>query len=143
MIVVKIFAAAREAMPAAYFINPDEGLVTVRVEGEVDARTLLDTARGLHDDPTYDPSLPLLADLRGMRLALDPSSLEPLNEFIIDRFRAPPRDASMAVVVDGDMDHKLCAAVYWLSCAVGGNEMFEDYELALKWLMRREFAQAL
>lgn len=141
--VVKIFAVVREAVPAAYFIEPDEGLITVRVEGDVDIEEVFAAARGLHEDPAYDPSLPLLADLRGMRMALDPVAVEPLNEFIITRFGAPPRNASMAIVVDGDMGGKLCAAIYWLSCAIGGNEMFEDYELALKWLMRREFACAL
>jgi len=142
MLLVKIFAAIRETMPATYFISPDEGLITVKVDGNIELEELFGLARGLHEDARYDPDLPLLADLRGMRLELANAASEPFSDFVISRFGSP-RNASMAVVVDNDMDRELVAAVYWLSCAVGGNEMFEDYDLALKWLMRREFARAL
>lgn len=126
-------------MPATHHINPDEGLITVKITGQVDLVEVFEAARDLHDDPAYDPALPLLADLRGMRVALHTEALKPFNRFIISHF-GKPRSASIAVVVDEEMDKELCAAVYWLNCAVNGSEMFEDYDLALKWLIRREFA---
>ena len=45
----------------------------------------------------------------------------------------------MAAVIDGDMSRDLVAGIYWLACAVGGTEVFDDYDHALKWLIRREF----
>ena len=50
------------------------------------------------------------------------------------------REGSIAVVIDGDMSGKLEAVVYWLACAIGHAEVFDDYDHALKWLIRREFA---
>ena len=46
----------------------------------------------------------------------------------------------MAVVIDGEMSRELSAAIYWLACAVGGTEVFDDYDHALRWLIRKEFA---
>ena len=46
----------------------------------------------------------------------------------------------MAVVIDSEMSRELVANIYWLACAVGGTEVFDDYDHALKWLIRREFA---
>jgi hypothetical protein len=128
-------------MPATYHINPDEGLITVQIDGNVDLVDVFETARDLHDDPAYDPELPLLTDLRGMRITLHEAALKPFNRFIISHF-GRPRSASIAVVVDQEMDKEQCAAVYWLNCAVSASEMFEDYDLALKWLIRKEFAAA-
>ena len=128
-------------MPATHHINSDEGLITVRITGQVDLVEVFEAARDLYDDADYDPALPLLADLRGMRLTLHAAALKPFNRFIISHF-GKPRSASIAVVVDHEMDKELCAAVYWLNCAVNGSEMFEDYDQALRWLIRREFAAA-
>ena len=128
-------------MPATYHINPDEELITVQIAGEVDLSEVFEAARGLYDDPAYDPNLPLLADLRGMRVDLREAARKPFNRFVISRF-GQPRSASIAVLVDQEMDSELCAAVYWLNCALGVAEMFEDYDMALKWLIRREFAAA-
>lgn len=129
-------------MPSEFHINKDEGLITVQINEEVDLVEIFETARNLHDHADYDPALPLLVDLRGMRLTLEEAALKPFNRYIIWHF-GDSRTASIAVVVDHEMDRELCAAVYWLTCAVSGCEMFEDYELALKWLIRREFATAL
>jgi len=129
-------------MASEFHIKPDEGLITVQIQGAVDLVEIFETARDLHDHAEYDPALPLLVDLRGMRLALEQVALKPFNRYIIGHF-GKSRSASIAVVVDHEMDNDLCAAVYWLNCAVSGSEMFEDYDLALKWLIRREFATAL
>jgi len=129
-------------MASEFRIKPDEGLVTVQISEQVDLVEIFETARDLHDHADYDPALPLLVDLRDMRLALEEAALKPFNRYIIGHF-GKCRSASIAVVVDHDMNKELCAAVYWLNCAVSGCEMFEDYDMALKWLIRREFATAL
>ncbi len=129
-------------MPAAFHISEDEGLITVQVDDAVELAELFDTAKALTSDPSYDPALPLLADLRGMRVELEADALEPFNRFVVNSY-GRNRRASTAVVVDHEMDRKLAAAIYWLSCALGHCEMFDDYDHALKWLIKREFAGAL
>jgi hypothetical protein len=129
-------------MPSVYHINKDEGLITVQIQEQVDLVEVFETARDLHDHADYDPALPLLVDLRSMRLALEGAALKPFNRYIIGHF-GKTRSASIAVVVDHEMNRDLCAAIYWLNCAVTGCEMFEDYDMALKWLIRRDFATAL
>lgn len=129
-------------MSSMFHINTDEGLITVQIREDVDLVDVFETARDLHDHAEYDPALPLLVDLRGMRLVLEEAALKPFNRYIIGHF-GKSRSASVAVIVDHEMDKELYAAVYWLNCAVTGCEMFEDYDMALKWLIKREFATAL
>lgn len=126
-------------MAAAYHISADDGLITVQVNTQVDLIELYEVANSLLNDPQYDPTLPLLLDLRGMQLDMAKAALTPFNEFIIESY-GRNRDASIAVVIDEDLEAKECADIYWLACAVGSAELFEDYDQALKWLIRREFA---
>lgn len=129
-------------MPAAYHISEDEALITVKVDGDVDLVELFEVAKSLEADPAYSPSIPLLVDLREMRVALQAAAVKPFNRFILAHF-GPSREASIAVVVDSEMNRELCAAIYWLNCAIGSSEMFEDYDHALKWLIKREFANVI
>jgi len=129
-------------MPAEYHINEDEELITVRATGEVNLIDLLETAKLLEADPAYSASVPLLVDLRDMQVNLEQAAIKPFNRFILSRY-GQQRDASIAIVVDQEMNRDLCAAIYWLNCAIGNSEMFEDYDQALKWLIRREFANIL
>jgi len=129
-------------MPAAYHISEDEALITIKAEGDVDLVELFELATSLQADPAYSPDTPLLVDLREMRVTLQAAVVKPFNRFILTHF-GPSREASIAVVVDSGMNSELCAAIYWLNCAMGGSEMFEDYDHALKWLIKREFANVL
>lgn len=125
-------------MAAAYHINDDEGLITVRAEGEVDARTLQAIGRALLHDDSFDPDLPQLMDFRGLRLPPDSTSLEHLQVFVEQEFSTQV-SGTIAVVIDDDLDAGLCAQVYRVTCTIARAELFEDYEQALKWIMRREF----
>jgi len=127
-------------MSPGFHIATDEGLISVQVPAQIDLVDLYELAKSVLNEPDYDQGLPLLLDLRGMRLELISSAAEPFAQFIINSFSG--RNGSMAVVIDTDMSRKLSAAVYWLACAVGGTEVFDDYDHALKWLIRREFAEA-
>lgn len=125
-------------MPAGYHIGTDEGLITVRVDSHVDLVDLYEMAKQLLQEQSYASDLPLLVDLRGMQLELEKTALKPFNDFIISNAR--DRSASCAMVIDAEMEEKLCAAIYWLACALEATELFDDYDHALKWLIRREFA---
>ena len=125
-------------MAPDYHIATDDGLITFQVRSDITVADLFDLFRDLLAEPDYDPALPLLVDLRDMRLDLQSEATEPFTRFVIARYKDRP--GTMAVVIDGDMSRELSAAIYWLACAVGGTEVFDDYEHALRWLIRKEFA---
>lgn len=124
-------------MSSRFHIATDEGLISVQVQAQINLAELHDLAKAVLSSEDYDAALPLLIDLRGMRLELERQAAEPFNRFMISSLGN--RGGSTAVVIDGGMSSKLSAAVYWLACAVGGTEVFDDYDHALKWLIRREF----
>ncbi|HEY5644891.1 MAG TPA: hypothetical protein VIS76_03020 [Pseudomonadales bacterium] len=128
-------------MSPGYHIATDDGLITVQVRCTVALADLQKLAETILADEKYDPVLPLLFDLRDMRLDLNSAATDSFSRFVVANFRG--RAGSMAVIIDGDMNRALSAGIFWLSCALGGTEVFEDYDHALKWLIRREFAPSL
>ena len=125
-------------MAAAYHINDDAGLITVRAEGNVDPKTLQAVGRALLQDAGFDPGLPQVMDFRGLRLPGDPVALADLTAFVEQEFGSQ-LSGSVAVVIDEDLEAGLCADVYQVTCTVARAELFEDYDQALRWIMRREF----
>ena len=125
-------------MAAGYHINDDEGLITVRAEGVVDPEALQAVGRAMLEDACFDPELPQLLDFRGLQVMAKPTTLAELKPFIEDEFREQV-NGIIAVVIDDDLDASLCADIYRLTCAIPKAELFENYDQALKWLMRREF----
>lgn len=131
-------------MPLAYHINTDDGLITVQGAGAVDIEEFRRLGETLLEDHRYDPSLPQLVDLRGLRPAGPASAatdlaLSELLGFLQQRYRARVA-ADVAVVIDEHLETRHCADIYLLTCAIQMAELFADYDLALRWLMRRAFA---
>ena len=126
-------------MSPAYHIANDDGLISIQVHDEIDLVALYELTKSLLNSDGYAADLPLIVDLRGMRLEINKDAAGPFGAFVINNFRNRP--GSIAVVIDGDMSRELSADTYWLACAIGGTEVFDDYDQALKWLIRREFAQ--
>lgn len=127
-------------MPVGYHINPDEGLITVRADGSMDADRLRELGSSLLADERYDPTLPQLVDIRGLRLGDDPD-LSGFNEFVQTHYRERV-SSSVAVVIDDHLEQRHCADIYLVTCAIEQAELFADYDQALRWLMRRAFATA-
>ncbi len=127
-------------MPPGYHIANDDGLISIQVGDEIDLAELFELTKSILTSTDYATDLPLVVDLRGMRLELNSDAAKPVSNFVIDNFRN--RGGSIAAVIDPDMGRDLSAAIYWLACAVGGTEVFDDYDHALKWLIRREFAHS-
>ncbi len=125
-------------MAPAYHIASDDGLISIQVGSEIDLADLYELGKSVLSSAEYDSELPLIMDLRGMRLDWRQDATEPFVRFAIGNFRNRP--GSMAVVIDAEMSRDLVAGIYWLACAVGGTEVFDDYDHTLKWLIRREFA---
>lgn len=124
-------------MPVEYHIKPDEGLVTVRVDGSVDLVDLMEGARALTSESTFDAALPHLVDLRGMTVELEPQAIEPFHKFLVNEFGG--HGASIAVVLNDMLTPEETATVFRMALALGQVELFDDYEQALRWLMRKEF----
>ncbi len=124
-------------MSSDYHIATDDGLITIQVRRETSIADLHELTQAIVAEASYDPALPLLVDLRDMRIDLGSEDTDPFTRFVIAQFKGRP--GTMAVVIDGDMSRELAAAIYWLACAVGGTEVFDDYDHALKWLIRKEF----
>jgi hypothetical protein len=126
-------------MPCGYHMNLEDGLITVDGTDASTFSDLLSVGRELLADPQFDPNLPQLVDLRGMRIHRDVQSSASLRQFTIKAYR-PQVLSSVAVVVDDHLTNDLLAAIYHLVCALEQTELFDHYDQAIKWLMRREFA---
>ncbi|MEZ5559238.1 MAG: hypothetical protein R3E86_11960 [Pseudomonadales bacterium] len=128
-------------MPVSYHINANDGLITLRIEGDVELEEIRRQAERMFADPDYDSALPQLVDVRGMRLQPPGHAERAFRRYIAEHY-GPRVQSSLAAVIDGDLDGGLCAAIFRLTCSVPGAELFDDYDHALRWLMRREFAPA-
>ncbi len=128
-------------MADAYHINADEGLITVRAPTGLTLPDALTLGQTLLADPAFDNSLPQLIDLREIAFEPDAEAAQRMHDFMLQEYR-PAVAASMAVVINDEMDRAALAALYLLVCRMGRTELFDNYELALRWLMRIEFASA-
>ncbi len=127
-------------MPCGYHLNQEDGLVTITGSGEVSLSEAISIGRELLDDPVFDPQLPHLIDLRGVEVEHSHDDSMEFREFVLQAYR-PGVDASIAVVIDHSLDQAAVANLFHLSCAMEQTELFDQYDQALKWLMRREFVQ--
>ena len=131
-------------MDRTFHIDPDAGLVTVKLSGRLGLPELQDLSTELAQAPDYQPELPQLIDCRGV--ALDHGRFDPraFLGFALRFYRARAQ-SSIAIVVDPTLDRVDMAGLYRLACTLDGKrcaaELFDDYQAALKWLMRREFAR--
>ena len=57
-------------MSPGFHIAEEEGLISIQVRNAIDLADLHDLAKDMLDSDEYDAELPLLVDLRGMRLEL-------------------------------------------------------------------------
>lgn len=128
-------------MSPGFHIASDDGLISIQVRSDIDLAELYELCKSVLTSDDYDPQLPLITDLRGMRLDWRQDANAPFTRFMVENFRERP--GSMAVVIDNEMSRDLVAGIYWLACAIGGTEVFDDYDHAIKWLIRREFVNTL
>ena len=126
-------------MPCGYHINLEDSLVTITADAELDVAHLQTLGEQVLADPVFDPYLPQLVDLRGLSVQGERSASEALRNFILAKY-CPRVQASIAVIIDDSLDADTLAGLYHLSCATSITELFDHYDQALKWLMRREFA---
>ncbi|MEM7079065.1 MAG: hypothetical protein AAF513_10595 [Pseudomonadota bacterium] len=125
-------------MSIQYHINTDDGLVTIKASDKLEVSEIIACGEALLRDAEFDPRFPQLLDFRGAGVIRGQSTQGAFRQFVLDRYR-PALGASMAVVVDDALDHRKLASIYLLVCNLPDTELFEQYEHALKWLLRKEF----
>ena len=133
-------------MDRTFHIDPDAGLVTVRLNGTLGLTDLRALGTDLADAPEYREELPQLIDCRGVALDRSRFNRRAFLQFAL-RFYRSRSQSSIAIVVDPTLDRADMAGLYRLTCALDGGhcaaELFDDYQTALKWLMRRGLASPL
>ena len=126
-------------MPAQYHINHEDEFIALRFDGEVDLVDVYELCQALLADPKFDSNLPQLADVRNVQLRLTPGAMRPFLRYVTSKYR-PLVTAPIAVVLDGSMDADFCAGVFQFVCKLSDTEAFDDYALAIKWLLRDKWA---
>jgi hypothetical protein len=122
-------------VPVQYHINHEDEFIALRFEGEVDLVDVYELCQALIADPGFDPKFPQLADVREIELKLTSGAMRPFLNYVTSKYR-PLVNAPIAVVLDGSMDDAFCAGVFRFVCKLSDTEVFDDYALAIKWLLR-------
>lgn len=152
-------------MALDYQINSDEGLINLRGQQHVSLEELFSCAHQMLDDARFEAHLPQLIDLREANIKSNCEALpkaltakEPIDPSgTIDRASSAESAAmadarsflrrfnetvasSVAIVINSELPQPDVAALYRMSCLIERAELFDDYDQALRWLIRRAFA---
>ena len=119
-------------------MNLEDGLVTLNGGDGVNAVQLLAIGEQMLADPEFDPYLPQLVDFRNLTTDPDRETSARIRDFCLQTYR-PRVFASIAVVINDSLSPRAMSDIYHLTCAMDKTELFDQYDQALKWLMRREF----
>jgi hypothetical protein len=120
---------------AEYHINREDEFVALCCDGEIDLVEIREMCQRLLKDPEFNPSWPQLADLRGLELKLTHGTMRQFLNYTAATYR-PRISAPIAVVLDGSKDDAFCAGVFRFVCGLADAEVFDDYALAIKWLLK-------
>jgi hypothetical protein len=123
-------------VPCSYRINHEDEFVTLHLEGETDLVEVYELCQRLLKDADYRSDWPQLVDLRALTLSLQAGAMGPFWRYVTTSYR-PQVSAPIAVILDGSMDSDFCAGVFRFVCSLPDAEVFDDYALAIKWLLRQ------
>ena len=126
-------------MASGYHIDEHAGLVILSGTDRIDISEAIAVGRALLKDPEFNPTIPQLCDLRGLNLSRNRITSGQFRDFVLIEY-LPNLKSSMAVLVDDSLDRKSLASLYHLTSRMPMTELFDDYNTAMRWLMRREFA---
>jgi len=118
-----------------YHINHEDEFVSVRIDGAVDLVEAYELCQSILGDEKLNHEWPHLIDMRGMTPVIQSKALKPFIDFLTGSYR-PQIKAPLAVICDDSADGDVTAALFRLTCAMGDTELFDDYRLGLKWLLR-------
>ena len=125
-------------MAAEYHVNPEDELLSVKVAGQTDLVDVYELAQTILSDPSFDHTWAQLVDVRGIELRVRDGALKPFTDYIVGQYRSAT-DGAIAVVIGDELDQQQVAAIFKLVCAMSNTEMFDDYALAIKWLLSKSW----
>jgi len=129
-------------MAIDYHINERDELITLTVNGPVTSSDACARIDALLGDAKFNADLPQLVDLRNAELEGTAADLKEFEQFLLTRYRSR-LNASVAVVVNTQWDEEACAQAFWLCCSLYRAELFDGWNQACKWLIKKEFTASL
>lgn len=129
-------------MTVEYHINERDELITLTAKGTVEGSQACACIDELLNDSAFEANLPQLVDLREALFSGTEEDLERFKDFLLDNYQ-PRLNAGVAIVVNPDWDQETCAQAFWVSCALGCAELFDNWNQACKWLIKQEFSANL
>ena len=125
-------------MAIEYHINDRDELITLTASGAVSSSEACGCIEDMLKDPAFNAKIPQLIDLRGAEPSGTAEDLSNFETFLLGDYQ-PRLGSTVAIVVNQDWDESTCARAFWVSCALGLAELFDDWNQACKWLVTREF----
>ena len=125
-------------MSAEFHINPQDELITFTATGAVTSSEACVCLDEMLAHPQFSSELPQLIDLRTAQIAGTADELKRFETFLLGDY-GTRLNASVAVVVNPEWDEATCSHAFWLSCALQHAELFDDWNQACRWLIRKEF----
>ena len=123
-------------MSLEYHIDANESLITVSVEDGLRPGDMELLAAQLLEDPLFDADMAQLLDLRQAKIELPDDHAKLLARYLLKKYN-PAIDGNIAVVIDPDLTPADTAMVFRITCALERAELFEDFDMAVKWLARK------
>jgi hypothetical protein len=135
----RIANTSRTSVPAEYHVNPEDELLSVKIAGPTDLVDVYELGQTILADPAFDHAWPQLVDVRGIELHMREGAMKPFADYIVGQYRSAT-DGAIAVVISGDLEQQQVAGIFKLVCAMSNTEMFDDYGLAIKWLLSKSWS---
>ena len=129
-------------MAIEYHINERDELITLTASGAVSSAEACGCLDTMLKDEAFDANLPQLIDLRAAEPSGSAEELAEFETFLLGNYQ-PRLGSTVAIVVNENWDESTCARAFWVSCALGLAELFDDWNQACKWLVTCEFTADL
>lgn len=123
-------------MGLAYHIDLDEYLVTVSAHESLQPGDMESLADSLIADPLFAADMAQLLDLRQAAINIHDEHARLLARYLLKNYN-PAIRGNIAVVIDPNLTPADTARMFRVTCALERAELFEDFDMAVKWLVRK------
>ena len=128
-------------MSINYHISSENGLISLLADPEVTLAELHDCGKRLMADQAFEPDLPQLIDLRAANIERLCTTDQQLAQTMVETYNGSV-PGNVAVLIDAASAGEPLADLYRTICTFENAELFDNYEHALRWLVRKAFAPA-
>jgi hypothetical protein len=122
-------------MSSTYHIDPDRGLILVRLASTLTEATFLDTCRAVYNDPERDPAFSTVWDGRSIdEIAVGASIIPMYKEFLQENTDRLTRNR-VALIANRDVVATFASMLAEISKThVAQHKLFESMEAAAEWV---------